>query len=47
VDPADLDPVDPVDMATAIAWLTERDHDDRRRARLLELAVEGLRTGAR
>lgn len=44
---ADLEPVDPVDMATAIAWLTERDHDDRRRMRLLEIAVEGLRTGAR
>jgi AcrR family transcriptional regulator len=43
---ADLDPVDPVDMATAIAWLTERDGDDRRRRRLLELAVEGLHSGS-
>jgi AcrR family transcriptional regulator len=40
---ADVKPVDPVDLATAIAWLTEGDRDDRRRRRLLDLAVEGLR----
>jgi AcrR family transcriptional regulator len=39
----DLDPADPVDLATAIAWITERDPDDRRRRRLLEIALDGLR----
>ena len=41
---ADVDPDDAVDLATAIAWATERDPDDRRRRRLLQIAVDGLRT---
>jgi AcrR family transcriptional regulator len=40
----DLDPLDAVDLATAIAWITESDPDDQRRRRLLHIAVEGLRT---
>jgi AcrR family transcriptional regulator len=40
---ADVKPGDPVDMATAIAWITERDRDGKRRQRLLDVAVEGLR----
>ena len=40
----DIDPADAVDTATAIAWITERDPDDRRRRRLLRIAVDGLRT---
>jgi AcrR family transcriptional regulator len=39
----DIDPADAVDTATAIAWITERDHDDLRRRRLLRIAVDGLR----
>jgi AcrR family transcriptional regulator len=41
---ADIDPGDAIDMATAIAWLTEGDGDDQRRRRLLRAAVDGLRT---
>jgi AcrR family transcriptional regulator len=40
----DVDPDDAVDLATAVAWLTERDPDDLRRHRLLRIAVDGLRT---
>jgi AcrR family transcriptional regulator len=40
----DIDPADAVDLATAIAWVTERDPDDLRRGRLLRIAVDGLRT---
>jgi AcrR family transcriptional regulator len=39
----DVDPVDPVDLATSIAWITEADADDRRRNRLLEIGLAGLR----
>ena len=39
----DVDPVDPVDLATSIAWITEADADDERRRRLLRIAVDGLR----
>ena len=38
----DVDPNDATDLATAIAWLSERDPDDRRRRRLLRIAVDGL-----
>ena len=38
----DVDPDDAADLATAIAWLSERDPDDRRRRRLLQIAVDGL-----
>ena len=41
---ADIDPVDAVDLGTAIAWITERDVGDERRRRLLRIAVDGLRT---
>jgi AcrR family transcriptional regulator len=40
---SDLDPVDAVDLATAIAWITESDPNDQRRLRLLRIAVDGLR----
>lgn len=41
---SDFDPVDAVDLATAIAWITESDPDDQRRRRLLDIAIKGLRT---
>jgi AcrR family transcriptional regulator len=40
----DVDPADAVDLATAIAWITERDPGELRRRRLLRMAVDGLRT---
>jgi AcrR family transcriptional regulator len=40
----DIDPVDAVDLATAIAWLTEADPEEERRRALLRVAVDGLRT---
>ena len=40
----DADPSDAVDLASSIAWLTERDADTERRQRLLRAAVDGLRT---
>jgi AcrR family transcriptional regulator len=40
----DIEAVDAVDLATAIAWITERDVDDQRRKRMLEIAVDGLRS---
>ena len=39
---SDLTPVDAVDLATSIAWITERDSDDERRNRLLHIALDGL-----
>jgi len=43
---SDVDPVDAVDLAAAIAWLTERDPGDERRRRLLRTAVDGLRNAS-
>jgi AcrR family transcriptional regulator len=40
---ADLDPADAIDLATAVAWLTERDADRGRADRLLHAAIEGIR----
>jgi AcrR family transcriptional regulator len=40
----DIDPADAVDVAAAIAWITERDPDDSRLRRLVQIAVDGLRT---
>jgi AcrR family transcriptional regulator len=44
---SDLESIDAVDLAIAIAWITENDPDDQRRRRMLEIAVDGLRTGQR
>ncbi|MDQ3739165.1 MAG: hypothetical protein M3337_08360 [Actinomycetota bacterium] len=40
---AHIEPVDAVDLATSIAWITEGDRDDKRRTRLLRIAIDGLR----
>ncbi len=39
---ADVEPLDAVDLATSIAWLTEDDGDDGRRQRLLGIGLAGL-----
>ena len=41
-----IDPADAVDMATAIAWITERDPGDEQRRRLLQIVLDGLRTSS-
>ena len=43
----DVDPGDAVDLASSIAWLTERDAGNDRRRRLLREVVEGLRVAGR
>ncbi|HWM18944.1 MAG TPA: helix-turn-helix domain-containing protein [Ilumatobacteraceae bacterium] len=43
---SDIDPADAVDMTAAIASITERDADDGRRRRLLQIAIDGLRTSS-
>jgi AcrR family transcriptional regulator len=43
---SDADPDDVIDLANAIAWLTEGERSPRRRRRLLRLAIDGLRATA-
>lgn len=40
---ADIDAEDVIDLATAIAWVTEGDRDHRRRHRLIQVSIDGLR----
>jgi len=41
----DVRPGDVIDLAVAVAWVTEGDADDRRRRDLLRVALDGLRAG--
>lgn len=40
---ADIDPGDAIDLAAAVAWITEQDPDDTRRTTLLRVTIDGLR----
>lgn len=42
---ADITAQDTIDLAAAVAWITEHDRDDRRGRVLLQIAIDGLHHG--